>query len=401
MLKVFVTFFSILMLILTWCWVDFKLGYKQQVKRATNITFPPRKSEMTVFTSGKILFEDFLKEIERAQESIHILFYIVKEDQFSNDFLKLLQKKAESGVEVRLLVDRVGGKKMSRQSIQELKKSNVHFSYSFKPKTPFLFYSTQRRNHRKITVIDGRIGYLGGFNIGKEYINQGEKLNPWRDYHLKITGEGVKDLQEVFLSDWFYDTKEDFRGTPAYFPELVPGSQAQQFIVTNGSDLEQTLINLIQKADTEIIIGTPYFIPSHKLFEALREALSRKVAVTVIVPDVSDHALVKEASFRYFRILLREGASIMQFQRGFYHSKVILIDDIMCDIGTANFDKRSLFLNSEINCLIYDRRCIEDVKDELAIDIAESNPIAEKTLSSPNILRSAKESLAAILSPFL
>ena len=400
-MKVFGTLFSIILLILTWCWIDFKSGYKQQFKQAKNIAFPPRKSELTVFTSGIILFEDFLKEIELAQDSIHILFYIVKDDQFSRDFLKSLQKKAESGVEVRLLVDWIGGKKMSRQSIQELKNSNVHFSFSFKTKPPFLFYSTQRRNHRKITVIDGRIGYLGGFNVGKEYINQGEKLNPWRDYHLKVTGEGVKDLQEVFLSDWFHDTKEDYRGTPAYFPHLVPGSQAQEFIVTNGSDLEQTLIKLIHKADKEIIIGTPYFIPSQSLFQALRDALARKVAVTVIVPDISDHALVKEASFRYFRVLLKEGASIMQFQRGFYHSKVILIDDTICDIGTANFDKRSLFLNSEINCLIYDRSCIEDVKRELAIDIAESKPLAEKTLSSPNIIRSAKESLAAIFSPFL
>ncbi|WP_455906893.1 cardiolipin synthase [Peribacillus butanolivorans] len=395
------TLASIFLLIFTWCWVDFKLGHKRNMKQVTNIKYPPRKSDMTVFTSGKILFDDFMKEIKLAQDSIHILFYIVKNDKFSKEFLKLLQTKAEAGVEVRLLVDRIGSKNISRESIQELKKSGVHFSFSFKPKLPFLFYSIQKRNHRKITVIDGRIGYLGGFNIGKEYINQGEKLNPWRDYHVKITGEGVKDLQEVFLSDWVHDTNEDYRGTPAYFPTLVPGTQAHQVIVTNGSHLEQTLTRLIQQAEKKIIIGTPYFIPSQTLFQELRSALARKVSVTVIVPEMSDHALVKEASFPYFRVLLKEGAAILQFQRGFYHSKVILIDDIICDVGTANFDKRSLFLNSEINCLIFDRAFIEDVKKELAVDIAESKPLSRDSLSSINVVRTAKESLASILSPFL
>ncbi|MFF2287495.1 cardiolipin synthase [Peribacillus butanolivorans] len=400
-MKIITTLASIFLLIFTWCWVDFKLGHKRNMKQVTNIKYPPRKSDMTVFTSGKILFDDFMKEIKLAQDSIHILFYIVKNDKFSKEFLKLLQTKAEAGVEVRLLVDRIGSKNISRESIQELKKSGVHFSFSFKPKLPFLFYSIQKRNHRKITVIDGRIGYLGGFNIGKEYINQGEKLNPWRDYHVKITGEGVKDLQEVFLSDWVHDTNEDYRGTPEYFPTLVPGTQAHQVIVTNGSHLEQTLTRLIQQAEKKIIIGTPYFIPSQTLFQELRSALARKVSVTVIVPEMSDHALVKEASFPYFRVLLKEGAAILQFQRGFYHSKVILIDDIICDVGTANFDKRSLFLNSEINCLIFDRAFIEDVKKELAVDIAESKPLSRDSLSSINVVRTAKESLASILSPFL
>ncbi|MFE4130296.1 cardiolipin synthase [Peribacillus sp. YIM B13482] len=400
-MKIITTIASIFLLIFTWCWVDLKLGHKRYMKQATNIKSPPRNSDMTIFTSGKILFDDFMKEVKRAQHSIHILFYIVKNDKFSKDFLKLLQSKAEEGVEVRLLVDWVGSKKISRKTIQELTKSGVHFSFSFKPKLPFLFYTIQKRNHRKITVIDGKIGYLGGFNIGKEYINQGEKLNPWRDYHLKMTGEGVRDLQEVFLSDWFYDTNEDHRGTPAYFPTLTPGSQVHQVFVTNGSDLEQSLARMIQQANNKIIIGTPYFIPSETLFQELREALARNVSVTVIVPEKSDHALVKEASFPYFRVLLKDGAEIMQFQRGFYHSKVILIDDTICDIGTANFDKRSLFLNSEINCLVFDRAFIADAEKELAVDLAESKPLSSDALSSMNVVRSAKESLASVLSPFL
>ncbi|MFD9626162.1 cardiolipin synthase [Peribacillus muralis] len=400
-MKIITTLASIFLLIFTWCLIDFKLGHKRYMKQATSMKYPPRNSDMTVFTSGKILFDDLMEEINQAQDSVHILFYIVKNDQFSKEFLKLLQTKAETGVEVRLLVDWVGGKKISRTAIGQLKKSGVHFSFSYKPKLPFLFYTIQKRNHRKITVIDGKIGYLGGFNIGKEYINQGDKLNPWRDYHLKMTGEGVKDLQEVFLLDWQHDTDEDLRGTPAYFPTLTPGTQMHQVVLTNGSDLEQTLVGMIQQAKEKIIIGTPYFIPSNPLFRELREALSRNVSVTVIVPENSDHPLVKEASFPYFRVLIKEGAAIMQFQKGFYHSKVILIDDTICDIGTANFDKRSCFLNGEINCLIYDRAFIEDAEKELAVDVAESKLLNGDKLSSMNAVRTAKESLASILSPFL
>ena len=400
-MKIFATFASIVLSILAWCWVDLKLGNRDYMKRTKTRTYPARNSDMKVFTSGRELFDDFFREIKEAQSSIHILFYIVKDDQFSRDFFKLLRSKAETGVEVRLLVDWAGGRKVSRQAIQELKNSGIHFSFSHKPSLPYLFYSLQKRNHRKISVIDGRIGYLGGFNIGKEYINQGEKLNPWRDYHLKLTGEGVKDLQDVFLSDWFTDTDIDLRGQPSYYPELPAGEQLQQFLVTNGSDLEKAIIRLISQAEEKIIIGTPYFIPSQGLMDELKKALSRDVSVTIIVPNLSDHALVKEASFAYFRVLLKQGANVLQFHKGFYHSKVMQIDDTICDIGTANFDKRSLFLNNEINCLIFDRSCIEKVKKELEMDIAESKPLKPESLTSPNIARSAKEALATLFSPFL
>ena len=370
------------------------------MKRTKTRKYPARYSDMTLFTSGKELFNDFFKEIQDAQSSIHILFYIVKDDQFSRDFFELLRLKAEAGVEVRLLVDWAGGHKVSRQAIQELENSGIHFSFSQRPRPPFLFYSLQKRNHRKISVIDGRIGYLGGFNIGKEYINQGDKLNPWRDYHLKLTGEGVKDLQDVFLSDWFADTGEDLRGVPFYFPELSPGGQLHQFLLTNGSELEKALISLISQSEEKIIIGTPYFIPSRSLMDELRRALARGVSVTVIVPYLSDHPLVKEAAFPYFRILLKEGASVLQFRKGFYHSKVMQIDDTISDIGTANFDKRSLFLNNEINCLIFDPSCVEDVKKELETDMEESTPLKAESLSSLNIARSVKETLATLLSPF-
>jgi cardiolipin synthase A/B len=391
----------ILVIIIILLWIDYKWGQARNRQKTKKIIFPRRRSDITVFGSGPELFQDFFTEIEQAKKHIHILFYIIKNDSFSQQFLHLLEQKANNGIKVRLLVDRIGAYKLSKQAITSLKQSGVHFSYSFTPRFPFLFYHLQKRNHRKVTIIDGKIGYLGGFNIGKEYINEDPKLSPWRDYHLKITGEGVQDLQTSFLTDWLNATEENLLKDTQYFPPLSPGTQEHQVFTVDGEGLEQTFAQLIENAKKHIIIGTPYFIPSRTLLTQLTDAIGRGVKVTIIVPKTSDHILVKEASYRSFRTLLQKGATILQFHKGFYHSKITQIDDKTVDIGTANFDKRSLFLNSEINCLMYDALSIEQAKKCLSHDMANSLPIQEKALTNPNLFQKTKETAAYLMSPFL
>ena len=391
----------ILLIIFILLWIDFKWGQKQNARSSKKIMFPRRRSDLTLFSSGPELFQDLFAEIEQAKKHVHILFYIIENDQFSQQFLKLLAEKAKSGVEVHLLVDWVGAHKLSKSAIEKLKQNGVHFSYCFKPRFPFLFYNFQKRNHRKITVIDGRIGYFGGLNIGKEYINQDPKLSPWRDYHLKMTGEGVQDLQTIFLSDWLTATKENLLNDSRYFPPFSPGKSEHQLFTVDGVGLEQTFVQLIHNASKQIIIGTPYFIPGKTLLAELRQALGRGVQLTIIVPKIADHLLVKEAAYPYFRILLKDGAKVLQFHRGFYHAKTLLIDNQIYDIGTANFDKRSLFLNSEINCLMFDSLSIEQAKKHLSNDMLDSAPIKEKALWNPNLLQKIKEAFACLMSPFL
>lgn len=398
MLGTIVFIFLIFVILL---WIDFSWGQKRNRSIAKKSLFPKRKSTILLFNSGPDLFQDLFSEISKAQKHVHILFFIITNDRFSQQFLELLEKKARSGVEVRLLVDWAGTFRLSRQAIKKIKQSGIHFSYCFTPRFPFLFYNLQKRNHRKITIIDGQIGYMGGLNIGKEYINQDPKFSPWRDYHLKITGEAVQDLQTVFLLDWLSTTKEDLLTQASYFPTLSPGKQEQQILMVDGVGLEETFVQMIHHAQKQILIGTPYFIPSKALFAGLRMALKRGVQLTVIVPKTADHGLVKEASFRYFRTLQSEGANILQFSKGFYHAKVILIDDKECDIGTSNFDKRSLFLNSEINCLMYDTPSIDQAKKCFSLDIKDSEPIQEKAYQSPNFFQWWKEAIAFIMSPFL
>lgn len=464
LMNVVLIIFGMIMLILIWLLLDFNLGRRKHLSTLRKMESPVLYSEFEIFSTGKDLFRDFFTELRRAEKHIHVLFYIVKEDSFSQEFLEILKEKAKEGVEVRLMLDRLGSWKVKKNTIKSLRKEGVQFAFINKVKLPYLFYSSQVRNHRKITVIDGRIGYLGGFNIGLEYIDQDPKLSPWRDYHLKITGEGVHFLQQEFLVDWqqctgiqmlppitpsqegkknsqkthfnfpesirvghhgwglaeaaveFYggakeahtSTKESTKRPLVqmeshvdYFPELPKGKIQHQIMSTEAFQLEEMFIRLIQEAEKSIIIGTPYFIPSKKILKELLNAVQRGVHLTILVPFVSDHILVQEASYRYLRPLLQAGAIVYHFQNGFYHAKALVIDNKICELGTANLDKRSLYLNKEINCYIYDPAFIDQVKQIIQKDIQDSKRLTLETLNQPNLTRTIKEKLAGAISYFL
>ncbi|MFF2447282.1 cardiolipin synthase [Neobacillus sp. NPDC058068] len=392
---------GLLVLIILWLVLDFRLGRKKHLSLAGQVETAILHGSFEMFTHGKELFRDYFAEIRMAKKHIHVLFYIVKDDSLGEEFFTLLKRKAREGVEVRLLLDRIGSWEVNKVTVKELLDAGVQFAFSNRIKLPFPFYSSQVRNHRKISIIDGEIGYLGGFNVGREYIDEDPKLSPWRDYHLKMSGEGVNFLQSEFLIDWKEYGGENLLGRPAYFPELPKGEVRHQFIPTEAGQLEESFIRLIQKAEQSIIIGTPYFIPSAAIFAELTEAMRRGVDLTVMVPYTADHFLVQEASFRYLRKLLAAGASVYQYKNGFYHAKTIVIDDKICDIGTANFDKRSLFLNKEINCFLYDPAFIEHVKAVIEKDIRDAERLTLAALNNTNLYRSVKEGLAGVISYFL
>jgi len=392
---------GLVLLIIIWLVIDFRLGRRKHLLAAGNTETAILHGNFEIFTHGKELFRNYFTDIHQAKKHIHVLFYIVKDDAVSQNFFTILKEKALEGVEVRVLVDRLGSWKINKETVAALREAGIQFAFSNRIKLPFLFYSSQVRNHRKLSIIDGEIGYLGGFNIGKEYIDEDPKLSPWRDYHLKITGESVNFLQSEFLIDWNEYAGEDLQDHPNYFPELPKGAVRHQFIPTEAGQLEENFIRLIRKAEQSIILGSPYFIPSATIFAELLESLRRGVSITVIVPFTADHLLVQEASFRYLRPLLEAGALVYQYKNGFYHAKTIVIDDKICDIGTANFDQRSLFLNKEINCILYDPAFIERLKAVIKKDILDSEPLTLAVLNKPNLLRTVKERIAAAISYFL
>ncbi|WP_144559888.1 cardiolipin synthase [Bacillus thuringiensis] len=395
-------FLSLLLICVTlWIIIDFLYGRHLHLQRVRPRTFPLRQSDFHLYTYGKDLYDALFTDIKQAKHHVHVLFFIVKNDKISRQFLKLLIDKAQEGIEVRLLLDRFGSHYLSNEAIRSLQKHGVSFSFCHKVKLPFPFFSANQRNHRKITVIDGKIGYIGGFNIGEEYLGHNEQLGLWRDYHLRLTGEGVQDLQKQFSHDWLDDTTENLLEASPYFPKQQPGTILHQFVPTDGAYLQHTFLHLIEKAKKELFIGTPYFIPGKKIMSALLKARERGVHVTILVPEKADHALVREAKFPYCRKLIQAGCNIYAFQRGFFHAKIIIVDDEICDIGTANFDMRSLYSNHEINCLLYNKHFIQTVKNKFHEDLDNASLLSFEDVSPLSLIDRGKEWLGTILAFFL
>ncbi|WP_102348206.1 cardiolipin synthase [Bacillus sp. Marseille-P3661] len=391
-------------LLIAWLVIDYNLGRWHHLKNVSRRHYPTRRGKWLLFNDGQELFTNIFQDIVDAKHHIHILFYIVKNDNVSREFLTLLRKKAQEGVTVRLLVDRIGSH-IPKKTIKKLRESGVQFAYSNRIKLPFIFYSLNYRNHRKITIVDGTIGYLGGFNIGKEYLGQDPELGYWRDFHLKIFGDGVQDLQSEFLLDWHKATGNhdviSFEHT-GYYPKLLKGQTPMQFVPTDGAFMKEFVINFIKKAQSEIMIGTPYFIPGNEVVNEILAARKRGVKVTILVPLKADHAFVKEASYPYFKNLLKAECEIYRYIRGFYHGKILLVDGTFCDIGTANFDKRSFFINKEINCLITDPIFIEKIRNEYMRDIQfNAERLTMKIYNNRPYLQRGKELLSTMVSDLL
>ncbi|WP_209123396.1 cardiolipin synthase [Alkalihalobacillus sp. BA299] len=390
---------AVIVLLMIYLRLDFKYGQEKQRKEAKRFNQKMRYGKVQLLTTGDDLFDHFFQDIQQASKHIHILFYIIKNDNISKKLMALLMDKAKEGVEVRLLVDRIGSH-VKKSSIEKLKEAGVSFAYSHSPKFPYFFFTLNRRNHRKISVIDGTIGYIGGYNVGDEYLGRDPKFGYWRDFHLRLEGDGVQDLQEQFIEDWKATTKEAISHESLY-PPLSKGNTPLRILPTDGVYLEDTFIDLIRQAEHSITIGTPYYIPGLPIQGELITAAKRGVNIRLIVPKKADHPLVKEAAYPYFKDLLDVDIDIYQYYRGFYHPKIVVIDDQICDIGTANFDKRSFHIDHEINCLIYDSEFIQDVLSEIDYDISISERLTLKQYNERSIFQKGKERFATIFSGLL
>jgi cardiolipin synthase A/B len=379
--------------------IDFYFGHKKQV----SLELPPSKTrgEMQFISTGYHFFDALFRDISEASIHIHIQFYILRDDELGQELCSLLIRKAEEGVKVRLLLDLLGSHGVKKETIQALKQAGIHFQYSNKPGFPYFLYRVNNRNHRKVAIIDGKIGYIGGYNVGNEYIGKDTKLGDWRDYHLKVNGPINDVLQQSFVADWNVASGENLEAPLIDNP--IEGAQKEFMLVhSNGDAVYRFFYEKIQRAKKSILIGSPYFIPGKKMNRALLRALKRGVKLTLLIPMKPDHILVQEASFLYLKPLLEAGAEIYQFHEGFYHSKVVMFDEEICDIGTANFDFRSFFFNDEINCIFTEKAYIQEVKKVIESDLARSEKLTLKHLKKIRTLKvRLKEAAGFIISPFL
>ncbi|WP_226581482.1 cardiolipin synthase [Halobacillus litoralis] len=388
----------LIILIVFLFFLDFKLGKSRHLRNPRTIPLQETSGDYHLYKNGSALYEDLFQDIVNARHQVHILFFLVDNDYISENFLDILKSKAKEGVSVRLILDRIGGYKFNKKVRMDLKKAGVDFQFAEKPGFPYFFYRLQRRNHRKITVIDGEIGYVGGFNIGKNYIGETAKFGNWRDYHLRLRGPVVSQLHTIFLDDWYLATGQK---DEASISNQEEGTHKIRIVPTDGVELEDEFDRMIQSAEHEILIGTPYFIPTQRIQLALLNALDRDVSLHIMIPMKADHPFVKEAAIPYLKEMHASGAQVHFYDAGFYHSKTIIIDGNFADIGTANFDRRSLFLNKEVNTYVYDPSFISDLKSMYFDDAADAVPFDEHWLKRRSPATRINQIIAVLLRPFL
>ena len=364
-------------------------------------------NNVKVYANGKDKFKQLMKDIKNAKRYIHIEYYIFKNDMLGKNIIKELTKKAEKGLEVRLLVDSMGSRKLTKKAIKKYMDAGGKYSLFFPGIVPHINTRINYRNHRKIVVIDGEHGYLGGFNVGEEYISKDPDVGFWRDTHVRIQGEAVDDLNERFLLDWCYAADEEIEDYDKYSSNSNKdtGDIGIQ-IVTSGPDhkeqyIRNAYIKLINNAKENVYLETPYLVPDSPILESLKISALSGVDVRIIIPGKPDHFYMQWAASSYIGELLEAGIKIYNYQNGFIHAKTIVADSTVMSIGTANLDIRSFKLNFEVNAFIFDDRIAKDGEEQFMKDIKNSEEITKEIYDNRSISIRIKESLIRLVSPIL
>ena len=362
---------------------------------------------MTVFNDGSDKFEALIQDLEQATNHIHIQYYIFRLDNLGKRILNVLERKAKEGVEVRLLFDDMGSRGLYKRHFHNLIRLGGKVEAFFPSILPLINTRLNYRNHRKIVVIDGATAYIGGFNVGDEYLGQVKKFGYWRDTHLRIQGSAVHPIQTRFLLDWNQASAEkDIEYNEQYFPAIPRKGDISMQIVSSGPDSEWEQIKdgylkMIFRAKKYIYIQTPYFIPDVSFLDALRIACLSGVDVRIMIPNKPDHVFVYWATYSNVGHLLKAGAKIYIYDNGFLHSKQIVIDDEVATVGTANIDVRSFKLNFEVNAFIYDPIAAHQLAELFEQDLLVSRELTLETYQQRSFTIRLKESIAHLISPIL
>lgn len=366
-------------------------------------------NDVEIYVDGNDKFDALVSEIEKAKRYIHMQYYIIKPDEVFERIEKALVKKAKEGVEVRILYDSMGCRSMRRRDWKRLHMEGIKTAEFFPAKLKKLHLRINYRNHRKIVVIDGKVGFVGGFNVGREYIGKDPYFKRWRDTHLKIEGSAVSALNIRFILDWNYATKQNlFEGNyledtlehPAY-----SGKTGIQ-IISDGPDekilnVRNNYLWLMHNAKDHIYIQTPYFIPDDAILSALQMAAMSGVDVRIMIPCKPDHPFVYWASYSYMNDLLEAGVRFYTYQPGFLHVKGVMTDGKVCSFGTANMDIRSFQLNFEVNAIIYHEETAKKMEAHFMNDLEECVEITLYDYAKRSIIIRIKEQVSRLLSPIL
>lgn len=362
---------------------------------------------ITIFDDGADKFERLIEDILAAKDHIHVQYYIFKVDNLGKRIINALIKKAKQGVKVHVLYDEMGSRGVKKRHFSELTEAGGQIEVFFPSIFPMINPRLNFRNHRKIVVIDGRIGYIGGFNVGDEYLGLKSKFGYWRDTHLRIEGSAVQPLQTRFLLDWNQASlKHRITYSDRYFPAIPKKGDAALQIVSSGPDTDYTAIKnsyvkMIMSAQKYVYIQTPYFIPDESFLTAVQIAALSGIDVRIMLPNKPDHPFVYWATYSYAGQLLKAGARIYHYEKGFIHAKMIVVDDEISTVGTANIDVRSFSLNFEINAFIFDCGISHNLAEIFEKDIFDCSELTLEIYENRSTLIKFKESISRLLSPIL
>jgi cardiolipin synthase len=381
-------------------------GFRQLAEISTQLGSLPLTTgnNVDVFTTAQSTYEDLLHAIDGASRHIHLEYYIFRPDDTGHMFLKRLTAKAREGVEVRLLLDGIGSWKTSKRFLRPLLDAGGRVE-TFLPAIPWRQpWNINFRNHRKILIVDGRVAYTGSQNIGDEYRGRLRRVGPWKDTHLRLEGSAAQRLQEVFIEDWFFASREDLTSSAYLSRQPQAGTCLAQILATGpdqaGKILSHIFFAALSLAQKHIFISTPYFVPDPGLILALQNAAYRGVRVDILIPSKTDNRLVLWAGRSFYQELVRAGVNIYEFDHGMLHAKTVSIDDQWSLISSANMDRRSFFLNFEVTVSVFDQNVSKRLIEEFGEDRARSVRIEPIQGSGPWV-RSVLEGAARLLSPVL
>ncbi len=376
-------------------------------RKAGNTSVLPNHS-IEILHNGEELFPKLLEELRKAKHHIHMEYYIYENDNIGNQIKDILIEKVRQGVEVRFIYDDFGSKSIRKNIVRELQAAGVQAHPFHKIYFLLLANRLNYRNHRKIVVIDGKTSFVGGINVSDKYINPSPTGLYWRDVHLMIKGYSSLSLQRLFLADWNFCSEENVLLDKKYFPVSIEPYQNPVYaqIVSSGpdSDLPNILYAIVQavnSAQKEVLLTTPYYVPDTALQEALVIASLSGVDIKILVPKKGDYTAVSLVTQSFFDTLLRAGVKVYLYEKGFIHSKTIVVDGLMASVGTANLDMRSFDLNFEVSALVYDEKIAQELRASFYKDLEASIQLDPDRWRKRSNLKRFIERFVRLTSPFM
>lgn len=364
-------------------------------------------NEIDLYFDGKDKFKQLIYDLEHAEKYIHIQYYIIRKDKLGRKIISILEKKVKEGVQVRFLVDSMGGYTLTKRFLKNFINNGGKFEIFFPGILPHVNTRINYRNHRKIVIIDGKYGYTGGFNVGDEYISEDKKIGYWRDTHIRIRGDAVNPLNDRFLMDWCYASGEEIEHFSDFYLQepYTLGDKAIQ-IVTSGPDhneeyIKNALFKLINNTKEKIYIETPYFVLDESMLESIKISAMSGVDVRIVIPKKPDHIFMKWIAYSYLEELLEAGVKVYAYNKGFIHAKTMVSDGYVSTVGTANMDIRSFSLNFEVNAFIYNKEVADKLERQFMIDIEDSDQITLNTFKKRSRREKVMESIMRLFAPIL